>query len=201
MKSPKRKICVVTGSRAEYGLLFWLLKEIDADPELELQLVVTGSHLSSEFGKTESYILKDGFKISYRVDALIANDSIVATTKSTGIGIIGFADCFANLAPDVLLVLGDRFEVFSAVVAAMIARVPIAHLHGGETTEGVIDEAIRHSISKMSHLHFVAAEAYGRRLGQMGEEFSSIFVVGAMGLEWLHRNPVLLSKLELEAIT
>ena len=152
----KRKICVVTGSRAEYGLLYWLMKEIDDDNDMELQLVVTGMHLSEEFGNTYKQIEKDGFTINNKVDISLTSDTDLAISKSMGIGVTGFADVFNDLKPELLLVLGDRFEIFSAVTVALIMKVPVAHLHGGESTEGAIDESIRHSITKMSHLHSVS---------------------------------------------
>ena len=147
----KRKICVVTGTRAEYGLLYWLMKEINVDNALVLQVVVTGMHLSEEFGNTYQQIEKDGFTIDKKVDISLTSDTELAISKSMGLGVIGFADVFNKLQPDLIVVLGDRFEIFSAVSAALIAKIPVAHLHGGEVTEGVIDESIRHSITKMSH--------------------------------------------------
>ena len=152
----KRKICVVTGSRAEYGLLYWLMREIAVDKDLELQIITTGMHLSSDFGNTYQQIEKDGFIINKKVDMLLSSDNEVAISKSMGLGMIGFADAFSDLQPDLIVVLGDRFEIFSAVSVAMIAKIPVAHLHGGETTEGAFDESIRHSITKMSHVHFAA---------------------------------------------
>ena len=137
----KRKICVVTGSRAEYGLLYWLMKEIDDDNDMELQLVVTGMHLSEEFGNTYKQIEKDGFTINNKVDISLTSDTDLAISKSMGIGVTGFADVFNDLKPELLLVLGDRFEIFSAVTVALIMKVPVAHLHGGESTEGAIDES------------------------------------------------------------
>lgn len=178
-----RKICVVTGTRAEYGLLYWLMKEIDAAEDTELQLVVTGMHLSPEFGLTWKKIEEDGFSISRKVDMLLSSDTPAGITKSMGVAMIGFANTVEELKPDILVVLGDRFEIFAAASAAMVARIPIAHLHGGEATEGVIDEPIRHSITKMSHLHFTATEAYRKRVIQMGESPATVFNVGAAGLD------------------
>ncbi|PJA50207.1 MAG: UDP-N-acetylglucosamine 2-epimerase (hydrolyzing), partial [Syntrophobacterales bacterium CG_4_9_14_3_um_filter_49_8] len=166
----KRKICVVTGTRAEYGLLYWLMKEIQDDPEMALQIIATGMHLSPEFGLTYQKIEEDGFRIDEKVEMLLSSDTPVGITKSIGLGIIGFADALARLKPDIMLVLGDRYEIFAAAQAAMIARIPIAHIHGGETTEGAFDEAMRHAITKMSHFHFTAAEPYRQRVMQMGEE-------------------------------
>ena len=156
----KRKICVVTGTRAEYGLLYWLMKEIQADDELELQIIATGQHLSPEFGLTYKNIEADGFAINAKVEMLLSSDSSVGIAKSVGLGTIGFADALARLQPDIMVLLGDRFEALAAAQTAMILRIPIAHIHGGEATEGLIDEAIRHSITKMSLLHFTAAEEY-----------------------------------------
>lgn len=177
-----RKICVVTGTRAEYGLLYWLMKEIQADVSLELQLIVTGMHLSPEFGLTYKEIEKD-FEISKKIEILLSSDTSIGVSKSMGLAQISFAEAYAELSPDIVVVLGDRFEIFSAAAAAMIARIPIAHIHGGEATEGLIDEAIRHSITKMSHLHFTATESYRKRVVQLGEDPQRVFNVGAIGLD------------------
>ena len=158
------KICVVTGTRAEYGLLRWVMQGIQESELLELQLIVTGMHLSPEFGLTVKDIEADGFRIDRKVEMLLSSDTPVGITKSMGVAMIGFADTICELKPDLLLVLGDRYEIFTAAASAMIARIPIAHLHGGESTEGLIDESIRHSITKMSHLHFVAADEYRQRV-------------------------------------
>lgn len=193
----KRKICVVTGARADYGLLYWVLRDAQSDEGVDLQLAVTGMHLSPEFGLTVRDIERDGFAIDERVDMLLSGDSPVAIAKAIGLGVIGFADAFARLKPDLLVLLGDRFEILAAAQAAMVARIPIAHLHGGETTEGAIDEAIRHSITKMAHLHFVAAEPYRRRVIQMGEEPARVYNVGALGIDHVRRTQ-LLDRAELE---
>lgn len=177
-----RKICIVTGTRAEYGLLYWLMREIQADENLELQIIVTGMHLSPEFGLTYKEIEKD-FVISKKIEMLLSSDTSVGISKSMGLAQISFAEAYAELKPDIIAVLGDRFEIFSAVSAAMIARIPVAHIHGGEATEGLIDEPIRHSITKMSHLHFTATEVYRRRVIQLGEEPGRVFNVGAIGLD------------------
>jgi len=177
-----RKICVVTGTRAEYGLLYWLMKEIEEDKDLELQLIVTGMHLSPEFGLTYKTIEKD-FKIDKKIEMLLSSDTSVGISKSMGLAQISFADAYEELQPDILVVLGDRYEIFSAVSSAMIARIPIAHLHGGETTEGAFDESIRHSITKMSHLHFTATEEYKNRVIQLGEHPSSVYNVGGLGID------------------
>ena len=179
----KRKICIVTGTRAEYGLLYWLIKEVQGDPDLELQVIATGMHLSPEFGLTYRQIEKDGFKINRKIEMLLSSDTPVGISKSMGLGMIGFAEAYADLKPDIVVLLGDRFEIFSAASATMIARIPIAHLHGGETTEGAFDEAIRHSITKMSHLHFTATEEYRRRVIQLGEDPARVFNVGGLGID------------------
>jgi UDP-hydrolysing UDP-N-acetyl-D-glucosamine 2-epimerase len=187
----KRKICVVTGTRADYGLLYWLLKELQADPRAELQIIVTGMHLSPEFGNTIQFILQDGFVVNEKVEMLLSGDSPTAIAKSLGLGTIGIAEALSRLTPDLLVILGDRFEALAAAQAAMLARVPIAHLHGGELTEGLIDEAIRHSITKMSHLHFVATSEYARRVIQLGEDPQRVFNVGATGVDNIKRLPLL----------
>ncbi|MFD1020659.1 UDP-N-acetylglucosamine 2-epimerase [Thalassobacillus hwangdonensis] len=192
------KVCVVTGTRAEYGLLYWLMKELEEDSELELQLVVTGMHLSVEFGYTVQQIEKDGFAIDRRVEMLLSSDTDVGVAKSVGLGVISFADIFAQLQPDYVVVLGDRYEILAAAQAAFFLRIPIAHLHGGEVTVGAMDESIRHAITKLSHLHFTAAEPYRERVMQLGENPGHIHTVGAPGLENLRRTPTM-SKKELEA--
>lgn len=193
-----RRICVVTGTRAEFGLLRYLMEEIKSHEELELKVIVTGTHLSPEFGSTYLEIEEAGFQIDYKVEMLLSSDSASAVTKSVGLGTIGFADAFVQLSPDLIVVLGDRYELLSAVTAAMIAGIPVAHLHGGETTEGAFDEAIRHAVTKMSHLHFVAAEEYKRRVIQLGEQEDRVFLVGGLGIDAIKRIN-LLSKSELEA--
>lgn len=192
----KRKICVVTGTRAEYGLLYWLLKRINNDPNLELQILATGMHLSSEFGLTYAQIESDGFIINEKVEMLLSSDTPTAITKSIGLGVISFADTLGRLTPDILVVLGDRFEIFAAVQAAMIMRIPIAHIHGGELTEGLIDDPIRHSITKMAHLHFTANEEYKNRVIQLGEQPNTVYNVGTLGIEGI-KNVDCLSKEEL----
>lgn len=179
----KRKICVVTGSMAEYGLLRGLIQGIKESPALQLQVVVTGMHLSPEYGLSYKNILRDGFNIDRSVEMLTSSDTAVGITKSMGLGLIGFADVFHELKPHVIVVLGDRFEIFCAVSAAMVAQIPVAHLHGGESTEGLIDEAIRHSITKMAQLHFVAADEYRGRVIQLGESPERVFRVGGFGVD------------------
>jgi len=148
-----------------------------------LQIIVTGMHLSSEFGLTYKQIEKDGFKIDKKIEMLLSSDTPIGISKSMGLGVIGFAEAYADLKPDIVVLLGDRFEIFSAASAAIIARIPIAHLHGGETTEGAFDEAIRHSITKMSHLHFTAVEEYRRRVIQLAEFPARVFNVGGLGID------------------
>ena len=192
-----RKICVVTGSRAEYGLLRWVMGEIQSAPDLELQVIATGMHLSPEFGLTYCEIENDGFKIDRKLELLLSSDSPTGVSKSVGLGLIGFGDILKELAPDMVLVLGDRFEIFAAVTSAMLLRIPVAHLHGGELTEGLIDESIRNSLTKMSHLHFVAAEEYKRRVIQLGEQPDRVFLVGGMGIDNI-KNLTLLDQASLE---
>lgn len=187
----KRKICVITGTRAEYGLLRWVMEGIQDDSGLTLQIIATGTHLSPEFGLTFREIEQDGFQIDRKVEMLTSSDTPVGIAKSMGLGLIGFADALNELHPDLIVVLGDRFEIFSAVSAALVARIPVAHVHGGETTEGSIDEALRHSITKMSHLHFVAAEEYRQRVIQLGEQPDRVFMVGGLGVDNIKRMKLL----------
>lgn len=193
----RKKIAVVTGTRAEYGLLYWLMKDIADNKFLDLSIFVTGMHLSPEFGLTVRQMEKDGFEDFRKVEMLLSSDTPVGITKSLGLGVIGFADAFEEEKPDLLVVLGDRFEILAAVTAAMIARIPVAHLHGGEATEGLIDESIRHCITKMSHLHFTSTDEYRNRVIQLGEEPHNVFNVGACGLDNLNRLS-LLSKSEFQ---
>lgn len=193
----RRKICVVTGTRAEYGLLRWIIQFINDDPELELQIIATGMHLSPEFGLTYKSILEDGFTISKKIEVLLSSDSPIGLSKSMGLGMISFAEAYADLNPDVILVLGDRFEIFAAVSSAMVSRIPVAHIHGGEATEGLIDEPIRHSITKMSHIHFTATEEYRKRVIQLGERPERVFNTGTPGLDNIARLK-LLSKEEFQ---
>lgn len=178
-----RRICVVTGTRAEFGLLRTLLRELRAAPEVELQLVATGAHLSPSHGHTISEIWAEGFEVDEEVDMLLASDSPRAVGQSLGLAVIGLTGALSRLSPDILVLLGDRYEALAAAQAAMMLGIPIAHIHGGEVTEGAIDEVIRHAITKMSHLHFVAAEEFRRRVIQLGEDPSSVQVVGALGLD------------------
>jgi GDP/UDP-N,N'-diacetylbacillosamine 2-epimerase (hydrolysing) len=189
-----KKICVVTGSRAEYGLLRYLLEGMQAISEFELQIVATGMHLSPEFGLTYQEIEKDGFTINKKVEMLLSSDTPQAISKSTGLGMIGFADAYIDLNPDLLIVLGDRYEILAASTVAMFAKIPIAHIHGGETTQGAYDEAIRHSITKMSWWHFVATEEYKNRVIQLGENPNRVFKVGGLGVDSIHRTKLLSKK-------
>ena len=192
-----KKICVATGTRAEYGLLMPLLEQIKNAEDLELQLLVTGMHLSPEFGLTYKLIEADGYKINEKVDILLSSDSPVGISKSMGLGMIGFSESFERLQPDMVVLLGDRYETFAAAATASAARIPISHLHGGETTEGAFDEAFRHAITKMSWLHFTSTELYRKRVIQLGEEPNRVFNVGAIGIENIIKMP-LMSKKELE---
>jgi GDP/UDP-N,N'-diacetylbacillosamine 2-epimerase (hydrolysing) len=198
MKPLIRKICVVTGTRADYGLLRWVMQGLQDDAGLKLQIVATGMHLSPEFGLTYKEIEQDGFDIDYKLEMLTSSDTAVGIAKSMGLGLIGFADAFNQLQPDLIVVLGDRFEILAAVSAALVARIPVAHLHGGEATEGAIDESFRHAITKMSHLHFVAAEDYRKRVIQLGENPERVFLVGGLGVDGIKRTK-LLNRQELEA--
>ena len=188
------KICVVTGTRAEYGLLYWTMKAIHANPRTELSVCVTGMHLSPEFGLTYQQIEEDGFEIDGKVEMLLSSDTSIGVTKSMGLGLIGIADFYERTKPDWVLVLGDRYEIFSAVTAAMIAKIPIAHCHGGEATEGLIDEAIRHSITKMAHLHFTSTDEYRQRVIQLGEQPDSVYNTGALGIENINKLALLNKK-------
>lgn len=192
-----KKICVITGTRAEYGLLRPLINRVKEDKDLKLQLIATGMHLSPEFGLTYKEIEEDGFIIDEKIEILLSSDTSVGISKSMGLAMIGFADAFARLNPDMVVVLGDRYEIFAAASTAMVSRIPIAHIHGGETTEGAFDEAFRHSITKMSYLHFTSTEEYKNRVIQLGEDPDRVFNVGAIGIESI-KTLKLLGKEELE---
>lgn len=178
-----RKICVVTGSRAEYGLLQWAMRHLQDHPSVQLQVLATGMHLSPEYGNTWQAIAADGFTIDRMVEMLLSSDTSHAMAKSTGIGLMGMADAIHDLSPDLLLVLGDRFEILAAAVAAALMRIPVAHIHGGEATEGAIDDSLRHAITKLSHLHFTSTEPYRQRVIQMGENPDRVFCSGAPGID------------------
>ena len=187
----KKKIAVFTGTRAEYGLLYWVLKEIKSDVQLHLQLIVSGMHLSYEFGNTHEIIENDGFEIDEKIEVLLSSDSAVGVAKSMGLGVLGFADALNRLNPDLIIILGDRFEALAMAQTAMILKVPIFHLHGGELTHGAYDDAIRHAITKLSNIHGVSNEQHKSRVIQLGEEPNRVFNVGALGLEHLHRTNLL----------
>lgn len=192
-----RTIGVVTVARSDYGIYLPVLQRIQGDPDLRLHLIVAGMHLSPEFGLTVQAIEQDGFEISERIEMLLSSDTPEGIAKSMGLGTIGFAQAYARLRPDILLVLGDRFEMHAAAMAALPFKIPIAHIHGGEVTIGAIDNSIRHALTKMSHLHFVATEVYAKRVMQMGEEPWRVIVSGGPSLDNLH-SVKLLSKAELE---
>ncbi|SDR81580.1 UDP-N-acetylglucosamine 2-epimerase [Bradyrhizobium canariense] len=187
MTDTSRKICFVTGSRADFGLLVWPMRAIRQAPGLTLQLIATGMHLSPEFGYTVTNVRDEGFDVDESVETLLSSDSGVGVAKSVGLGVIGFADAFARLKPDLVVVLGDRYETLAAAQAAMFMRLPMAHLFGGDVTEGVVDESTRHAISKMSHLHFTSNKDSTRRLMQLGEHPSRIHTIGSPGIDAIKR--------------
>ncbi len=197
MTTRPRTICIVTGSRAEYGLLRGVMSDIRDHADLHLQVVATGMHLSPDFGLTFREIEGDGFVIDRRVEMLLSSDTAVGTAKAMGVGLIGLADVFADLQPDLVLLLGDRFEMLAAASAALVAGIPMAHVHGGELTEGAFDESIRHALTKMSAIHFVAADEYRRRVIQMGEDPERVFTVGGLGVDAVRRT-TLMSRADLE---
>jgi len=186
-----RKVCVVTGTRADYGLLRWVMDGVRRSPDLELQLIVTGTHLSPEFGLTYKAIESDGFSASRDVEILLSSDTPSGVAKSMGLGLIGFADAYTQLSPDIVFLVGDRYETLAAATSALVLCIPVAHAHGGEVSEGAIDESIRHAITKMSHLHFVAAETYRQRVIQLGENPAHVHLVGGLGLDNIKRLPLL----------
>ena len=193
----KRKICIITGTRAEFGLLSRLMKLVKNHNKLELQTILTGMHLSPEFGLTYKEVEEKGFKIDSKVEMLLSSDTDISIAKSIGLGMISFSDALQRLEPDIIVILGDRFEIFSAAATATALRIPIAHIHGGELTEGAFDDSLRHSITKMSHIHFVAAEEYRNRVIQLGEQPSKVFNVGGMGVDSI-KNTKLLDTKKLE---
>lgn len=192
-----KRVAVLTATRAEYGLMSSVIKKLNSDNEIDLQLVVTGMHLSPEFGLTYREIEEDGIRIDKKIEILLSSDTPAGISKSMGLAMISFSEYFSEQPPDALVVLGDRYETLAVCCAAMNARIPIAHIHGGEATEGLIDEAIRHSISKMSYLHFTSTELYRKRVIQLGEDPQRVFNVGALGVENVLNVP-LLTKTELE---
>lgn len=183
----RAKVCVVSGSRADYGLLYWPMRLIKDASDFELQVVATGMHLAPQFGNTWRLIEQDGFRIDARAEMLLSGDGAVSTAKSIGVGVMAFADIFEGLKPDVILVLGDRFEILAAVQAALVARIPVAHLCGGDVTEGAFDESLRHAITKMSHMHFPTNRIAADRLIAMGESPERVHVVGSPGLDRIRR--------------
>ncbi len=190
-------MCVFTSTRADYGLLYWTLRALQESPDFELVILASGTHLSSEFGSTISEIESDGFRVAQKIEMLLSSDTPVGVSKSMGLGILGYAQALQEIGPDILLLLGDRFEAFAVAAAATVQRIPMAHCHGGETTEGAIDEAFRHTITKMSHLHFVSTNEYRKRVVQLGEHPSRVHLVGALGLENIDRS-TLMTREELE---
>ena len=194
-----KTICVVTGSRAEYGLIKGILERIKEDASLELKLIVTGMHLSYEFGLTYQEIEKDGYSIDEKIEVNLSSDTSVGVCKAMGLGMISFGEAYERLRPDIVVVLGDRYEIFSAVTAAYISKIPVAHIHGGEITEGAFDDSLRHCITKMSYLHFTSTETYRQRVIQLGEDPEHVYNVGALGVEQIKKISFL-SRSELEKI-
>ena len=188
--TPPRKICIVTGTRAEYGLLSGLMRAISHEPDLKLQVVATAMHLEPAFGHTVDLMRQDGLTIDAEVPMKLSSDAPAAIAASTGLGLIGLSKAFDRLRPDVVVLLGDRFETLAAATACALMRIPIAHIHGGEISEGAIDDAMRHAVTKLSQLHFVAAEPFRQRVIQMGEAPDRVFTVGALGIDNLHRAPL-----------
>ena len=186
-----KKICVITGTRADYGLLYWLMKDIESHKDLNLQIIATGMHVSPEFGLTYEQIKDDGFNIDKEIEMIVSADTSSSVCKSTGLGLIGFADAFNDLKPDIVILLGDRYELLAAASACLIFGIPVGHIHGGETTVGAFDEAIRHSITKMSWWHFVAANDYRKRVIQLGENPSRVFLVGGLGVDGIKKTALL----------
>lgn len=195
----KRKIAVVTVGRSDYGILISLLRELQRDPRVELQLLVGGGHLSAEFGRTLQEIERDGFTPARCIETPTAADSPKSIAVTSSAGQVGFASAYEDLKPDLLVVVGDRFETLSAVTSALAFKIPVAHLHGGEITLGAFDDSIRHAITKLSHLHFASTQVYADRIAQMGEEAWRIFVAGAPALDHLNAAPRM-SQAELEAL-
>ncbi len=193
----RRKICIVTGTRAEYGIMSRLMQSLKEDDRVELQIVATNMHLSPEFGLTVKEIEDDGFKVDKKVEMLLSSDTPTGTVKSMGLASIGLADAYAELSPDLIVILGDRYEMLAAASAALIFGIPVAHLYGGEITEGAYDDAIRHAITKLSYLHFTSTEEYRRRVIQMGEAPERVYWVGALGADNIS-NSATMSLAELE---
>jgi UDP-N-acetylglucosamine 2-epimerase (non-hydrolysing) len=186
-----KKIAVFTGTRADYGLLYWLISDIQTSTELDLQLIVSGSHLSPEFGNTIEQIEKDGFHVDEKIEMLLSSNSAVGTAKSMGLGIISYSEALDRLKPDVLVILGDRFEALAVAQTATILGIAILHIHGGEITEGAYDDAIRHAITKLSQVHCTSTETYRQRVIQMGEHPDKVHNVGAIGLDHINRSQLM----------
>jgi UDP-N-acetylglucosamine 2-epimerase (non-hydrolysing)/GDP/UDP-N,N'-diacetylbacillosamine 2-epimerase (hydrolysing) len=187
----RRKLCVVTTTRADYGILHWLMREISEDSELELCVIATGTHLSTEFGMTVNAIESDGFRVDRRIEMLLSSDSETAIVKSIGVEIMSLADALGEIRPDFVVILGDRFEIVPVALASVIFGIPVVHIHGGETSQGSIDESFRHAVTKMASIHFPATEAYRNRILQMGEDPDLTFNLGAPGLDALYKLPLL----------
>lgn len=192
-----KNICVITGSRAEFSLLSGLIKKIDQEECFTLQVIACNMHLSPEFGNTISEIENEGIKVNKKVEMLLSSDTEIGTCKSTGLGLIGFADAYSELNPDLVVVLGDRYEILAAATAAMFFKIPIAHISGGEITEGAYDDSIRHAVTKMSRLHFTSHEIYRNRVIQMGEDPKHVFNVGSLSIDNI-KNTELLTKEQFE---
>lgn len=192
-----KKICILTAARAEYGLLKRVIQKLKQEEGIDVRVVVTGAHLSPEFGLTYKEIEEDGIGIDTKIEMLLSSDSPAAISKSMGLAMIGFADYFERVAPEMLVVLGDRYETLAVCCVAMNQNIPIAHLYGGETTEGAVDEAFRHAITKMSYLHFTSTEVYRKRVIQLGENPERVYNVGSLGVENIF-NEAFLTKRELE---
>lgn len=190
----KRKICVITGSRSEYGLLRCLIRHLHEDKEIDCQLIVTGSHLAPEFGLTWQEIVRDGFVIAKKVEILLSSDTRTGTCKSMGLALIGITDALEDLRPDIVVVLGDRFETFAAATAAMVCGYALAHIDGGELTEGALDDAFRHCVTKMAHVHFTSTETYRQRVIQLGEMPERVFNVGGIHVDAIKEIPLLNKK-------
>jgi GDP/UDP-N,N'-diacetylbacillosamine 2-epimerase (hydrolysing) len=186
-----KKICVITGTRAEYGLLKGLMVKIQQHKNLELKTIVTGMHLSAQYGSTWKQIEEDGIRIDYKVDMLLSGDSINSICKSLGLCVMGMSDVFTKMQPDLIIILGDRYEAVASAIASQLHQIPIAHIHGGELTEGAVDDAFRHSITKLSVLHFVTAQTYKQRVIQLGEQENRVFNVGALGIDNIKEIPLL----------
>jgi UDP-N-acetylglucosamine 2-epimerase (non-hydrolysing)/GDP/UDP-N,N'-diacetylbacillosamine 2-epimerase (hydrolysing) len=196
MKKLKRKVCFITGTRADYGHLYWIMREVQQDLDLELQVIVTGAHLCERWGNTIDVIAADKFPINAKVHMQLSSDGGLATCKSMALAVLGLSEAYDRLAPDIIVLLGDRYEELAAAQSALLMRIPVAHIHGGETSEGAMDESIRHAVTKLAHIHFVAASSYKDRVLQLGEDPGCVFNYGAPGLEHLTRAP-LASKEEL----